>query len=105
MSIEQAAPGSQQPMLSEGQGTTASISTQRVAGSIADILLEKVRSLPPEKQQAVLDYAEFLEQKSAPPQPQRSFIGMFADEGIHITEEEIAEARREMWGNFPREDI
>jgi hypothetical protein len=25
--------------------------------------------------------------------------------GVDISEEEIAEARREMWGNFPREDI
>lgn len=105
MSIEQAAPGSQQPVLPEDHGTAASTSRQRVADSLVDVLVEKVRSLPPEKQQAVLDYAEFLEQKSAPPHPRRSFIGMFADEGIHITEEEIAEARREMWGKFPREDV
>jgi hypothetical protein len=25
--------------------------------------------------------------------------------GLDIKDEEIAEARREMWGNFPREDI
>ncbi|MDQ3705686.1 MAG: hypothetical protein M3437_10775 [Chloroflexota bacterium] len=25
--------------------------------------------------------------------------------GVDISEEEIAEARREMWGSFPREDI
>lgn len=33
----------------------------------------------------------------------RTFRGIL--EGVRISEEDIAEARREMWGNFPREDI
>ena len=37
--------------------------------------------------------------KEAAPQP----AGLWADLNIHITEEDIAEARREMWGNFPRD--
>ena len=68
-------------------------------------VIEKLRALPPEKQQEVLDFTEFLEQKHSKPKPRRSFLGLFADLGVHITEEDIAEARREMWGNFPREDI
>jgi hypothetical protein len=32
-------------------------------------------------------------------------MGLFADLGVHISDEEIAEARHEMWGNFPREDV
>jgi hypothetical protein len=28
---------------------------------------------------------------------------MWADLGINITDQDIAEARQEMWGNFPRE--
>ena len=35
--------------------------------------------------------------------PRKSLRGLWR--GLDITEEEIAEARREMWGNFPREDI
>lgn len=35
--------------------------------------------------------------------PKRSLRGLWA--GVNISEEDIAEARREMWGNFPREDI
>ena len=31
--------------------------------------------------------------------------GILANKGIHVTEEDIAEARRECWGNFPREDL
>jgi predicted DNA-binding antitoxin AbrB/MazE fold protein len=37
--------------------------------------------------------------------PRPSLKGILANKGIHITEEDIAEARRECWGNFPREDI
>ena len=29
--------------------------------------------------------------------------GLWADLNFHVTEEDIAEARREMWGNFPRD--
>lgn len=73
--------------------------------SIEQTVVEKLRALPPEKQQEVLDFAEFLEQKTPAKQPRRSLMGVFADLGIDISEEDIAEARREMWGNFPREDI
>ena len=37
--------------------------------------------------------------------PRRSLKGLWADLGTTITAEDIDEARREMWGNFPREDI
>ena len=43
------------------------------------------------------------ELKAARPTPGKSLRGLWR--GLDITEEEIAEARREMWGNFPREDI
>lgn len=66
-------------------------------------LLETVRSLPPEKQQEVLDFAEFLRQKTTSKQPRRSLKDLWADFDIQIREEDIAQARQEMWGNFPRE--
>jgi Protein of unknown function (DUF2281) len=73
--------------------------------SIEQTVVEKLRALAPDKQQEVLDFAEFLEQKTPTKQPRRSLMGLFADLGVDISEEDIAEARREMWGNFPREDI
>jgi hypothetical protein len=51
----------------------------------------------------VLDFVEFLEQKNGVNQP-RSVLGALAHLGIHVSEEDIAEARREMWGNFSRMD-
>ena len=43
------------------------------------------------------------ELKAARSTPRKSLRGLWR--GLDITEEEIAEARQEMWGNFPREDI
>jgi Protein of unknown function (DUF2281) len=66
-------------------------------------ILENLRQLPPEKQQEVLDFAEFLRQKTVPRQPRRSLKGLCTDLNIHIAEETITEARQEMWGSFPRD--
>ena len=46
---------------------------------------------------------DFLKEKNGPKKPLRSLLGLWADLDIHITEEDIAQARREMWGNFPRD--
>jgi hypothetical protein len=73
--------------------------------SVEQAVLEQLRSLPPEKQREVLDFAEFLKQKSAVKRPRRSVKGLCTDLGVHITEDDITVARREMWGGFPREDI
>ena len=37
------------------------------------------------------------------PQKPKSLRGLWR--GLDITEQDIAEAREQMWGNFPREDI
>lgn len=69
-------------------------------------VLEKLRLLPVEKQQEVLDFVEFLGQRSiVVKRPRRNWIGTASDLSVDLTEEDIAEARHEMWGNFPREDI
>jgi hypothetical protein len=72
--------------------------------TIEQQVVEKLRVLPPEKQQEVLDFVDSLKEKNGgPKKPRRSLLGLWADLNIHITEEDIAEARREMWGNFPRD--
>ncbi len=37
--------------------------------------------------------------------PLQSFKGLCADLKVDITEEDIAQTRQEMWGNFPREIV
>jgi hypothetical protein len=64
------------------------------------------------KQLSPVDKARLIERivpdierelKTARPTPRKSLRGLWR--GLDITEEEIAEARREMWSNFPRGDI
>jgi len=80
--------------------------------TIEEAVVESLKTLPPDKRQEVLDFAEFLRGRgSADPagetaRPRRSLEGLWT--GLiekPVTAEEIAEARREMWGNFPREDL
>jgi len=60
-------------------------------------VLEKLPDLPLEKQKEVLDFVAFLKEKNGGP------LDLWSDLNVHIREEDIAEARREMWGNFPRD--
>jgi hypothetical protein len=71
--------------------------------TIEQQVLEKLRDLPPEKQKEVLDFVDFLNEKNATKKPLHSLRGLWKNLSIQITEEDIAEARREMWGNFPRD--
>jgi hypothetical protein len=76
--------------------------TREACVTIEEQIVEKLRDLPPEKQKKVLEFVDSLKKDSGPKTPRRSLRGLWADLNIHITEEDIAEARREMWGNFPR---
>ena len=73
--------------------------------SLEQQILQDLHSLPADKKQEVLDFVQFLKHKEPVKRPLRSVEGLCADLGIHITAEDIDQARREMWGNFPREDI
>ena len=71
---------------------------------IEQTVIEKLRALPPQKQQEVLDFVEFLQQKNRI-QRQIRLKGLWADLSIDITEADITQARREMWRNFPQESF
>jgi hypothetical protein len=66
-------------------------------------VLEKLQDLLPEKQKVVLGFVESLKKENGIAPTLQSREVLWAGLDIHITEEDIAEARREMWGNFPRE--
>ena len=68
-------------------------------------LLEIVRSLPPDKQQELLEYAESLKVEEQSKKPLKSIKGLWADLGISLSAEEIDELRQDMWKNFPRDDF
>ena len=74
-----------------------------VANAIEEALVAKLRELSVDKQQEVLDFASSLETREK--RPLKSVRGLWKDLGISVSEEDIAEARKEMWGNFPREEF
>jgi len=73
--------------------------------SLEQAILETVRALPPEKQREVFDHATRLRAESTKRPPFRSVRGLLSGLGISISAEEIDKNQREMWRNFPRDDI
>ncbi len=65
-------------------------------------VLEKLRELPLQKQEEVLAYISRLQEKTSQ-QTRRSLAGLWADLDVNVSEKDISQARREMWGNFPRD--
>ncbi len=77
---------------------------------IAQEIISEIENLPIEKQREVLKFVKSLhplkternletEQK----EPLVDVRGLWADLDINFTEEDLRQARREMWGNFPRD--
>lgn len=78
----------------------------------ATVTLEEVLGLA--KRLSSLDKVRLIEQitpdierelASSQPTPRQSLRGLCSDLGPAPSTEDIDEARREMWANFPREDI
>ena len=70
--------------------------------TIAEQVIQKLQALPEQQQRAVLQFIERLP-ISEIPQSRLPLYGLL--KGYDISDAEIVEARREMWGNFPREDF
>jgi hypothetical protein len=77
----------------------------RVTMSIEELVIERLRSLPPDQKKEVLDFVEFLQEKEGARQPLQSLYGLWVDLGVEISEKDLADARREMWSTFPRESF
>jgi hypothetical protein len=71
-------------------------------------VISLVRELPaPDQERLIEEIRASLrrERSESHKQPLPSLYGTFADLGSAPSSEDIDEARREMWGNFPREDV
>jgi hypothetical protein len=66
---------------------------------------DAVRALPPEKQAEVLRIAQSLKQGAEPKRPRKSGRGLWENLGSSLSAEDIDEARKEMWGDFPHNDV
>lgn len=77
---------------------------------IFEDVLDRVKQLTPGQKlrliEAVIpDLAEPLLRAEEAQKPLRSLYGLWKDLRVSLSAEDIDEARREMWGQFPREDI
>lgn len=73
-----------------------------------DLLLEQAKSLSPKEKAEFMARLSELLQSEIPERPQnarRPMRRILADLGPAPSAEDIDEMRREMWKNFPREDI
>lgn len=75
---------------------------------MSNLVLEQVKQLikrlSPDEKASLTDWLqESIEAESIPPKPRHSLLGLW--EGVHVTDEDIEEVRREMWKNFPRDDF
>ena len=72
--------------------------------TVKEQLFQKLETLLPEEQEAVIQFIDFLQFKRNLQKPQEidiyprnSLKGLWANLPINITEEEITEARHQMW--------
>lgn len=72
-----------------------------------EVLTEALQLSPVDKARLVERLAATLEHdlENVSPKPKRSLYGLCADLGPAPSAEDIDEVRREVWANFPRDDI
>jgi hypothetical protein len=89
-------------MNTSGRELTA---VEEILMSLQAELIEKIKRLPEDKQLLVKSLVDELtrSREQLPEGEPKPWFGSLEHMGIKITEEDIAEARREMWGKFPRE--
>lgn len=80
------------------------------AGVTYEQVLNLAQLLKPSDQARLISHlAEVIENtfeaQETSPTARRSLRGLLADLGPAPSAEDIDEARREMWGNFPRDDF
>jgi hypothetical protein len=65
-------------------------------------ILAVLSELPSEKIEEVLEFAKSLKSPTPGRPPKSTLRGLWRDLDVHLTEDEISDARREMWERFPR---
>ncbi len=68
-----------------------------------EVLLKTFKILPTNRKQELLEYAKTLEQKEAVKKSRVSLKGIWADLNVNITDEDMLEARNEMWRSYTKD--
>jgi hypothetical protein len=75
-----------------------------MANTTVESVLREARKLTPEERQRLREELALVEMQQTPT-PRESLYGVAEHLGPAPSTEDIDEARRELWGNFPRNDI
>lgn len=67
-----------------------------------EMIAERTKDLSLEQQLQLLAFLDSLTRRR-PPRTLKSPAGLWEDLSVDIRREDLAEARQEMWGNFPEE--
>jgi hypothetical protein len=70
--------------------------------TVEEQVLEKLRELPPQRQKEVLAFVSHLQEQGLKT-PRKSLHGLWSDMDVKVNDRDIAEARHELWGSFPRD--
>jgi hypothetical protein len=70
----------------------------------ADFIATRIRKWPRERQRLLARIVEEMEPENAANE-KKTVCGLWAGGGVDVTDEQIGEARREMFGGFPHEDL
>jgi len=65
-------------------------------------VLEKLRQLPAQRQEEVLAFVASLQDDSRRV-PRRSVRGLWSDLNVTVSDKDLENVRREIWGSFPRD--
>ena len=68
-----------------------------------EVLLEKIKILPPKLKQKAIDYVESLQSEVKAVQKRKSLKGSLAHLNIKFTEADLREARNEMWRGYTKD--
>jgi hypothetical protein len=68
-----------------------------------EVLLERFKVLPANRRQELLDFAEFLEGKEMETKPRRSLKGALSHLKLKISDEDLRQARNEMWRGYTKD--
>ena len=71
--------------------------------TVKEAVLEDLETLPVVKQEEVLDFVQFLKAKLTKRKPRRSLKGSLAHLNIKWTEEDMRQARNEMWRGYTKD--
>lgn len=68
-----------------------------------EVLLEKIKVLPPNLKLEAIHFVEFLETKIKPQTKRKSLKGSLSHLNIKISDDDIREARNEMWRGYTQD--